>query len=286
MTSKYTPIIFFGFSLALLLFGVLVPWILKKKSKKDGLPPAQPLNRRERRAAEQKKEQFEQKCIAAEEDMKRRVATLRYDVNGVTKYANDKNMSLYQYTKDVLGLVENFFNAYEREAAKMHVVDRFMPNLYYAVMHVIAIDIKAFAGQGSFQPIAMDLIKFVERQFGLASMTDVMARNKGQVQFNDRCDAMARSILHFFLIKEKTGLGFGRLLPFDYLNDAELTEWEEVRRSFNRHAIEGHYVELMRDMDKMDHAERTRHDRQDHDNNRRQRARRIAKQSNRRRSKR
>lgn len=286
MTSKYTPIIYFAFSLALILFAVFVPWILKKKSKKDGLPAAQPLNRRERRAAEQKKEQFEQKCIAAEEDMKKRVATLRYDVNGVTKYAHEKNMSLYQYTKDVLGIVENFFNSYEREAVKMQLVDRFMPNLYYAVMNVVALDIKAYAGDRSYQPIAIDLIKFVERQFCLTSLTDVMARNKGQVQFNDRCDAMARSILHFFRIKEKTGLGYGRLLPFDYLNDAELTDWEEVRRSFNRHAIEGHYVDLMRDMDKMDHSERTRHDRQDHDNNRRQRARRIAKQSNRRRTKR
>lgn len=187
--------------------------------------------------------------------------------------------SLFRFTQEVLERTEDAIVEYENQCTKKHLIEKYMPNYFHVCMKHAADAILIYSGNKGLSAIGDDLMRFVESNFRLKGIQGVFYRHRQHMHYSERCEAMAVAILRFFAQSiAKTTMDYATK-PFDYLTDEDMTDWESVAKEFYRKAIDVHFAEVVKTIERENYSAQTRRDNQEHQKSRRQRASRIKKQS-------
>uniref|UniRef100_A0AAU7PF54 Uncharacterized protein n=1 Tax=Burkholderia phage vB_BgluM-SURPRISE13 TaxID=3159457 RepID=A0AAU7PF54_9VIRU len=189
------------------------------------------------------------------------------------------NWSLFRFTKEVLERTEDAIIEYENQCTKKHLIDQYMPNYFHVCMKHASDAIVLYSGHKGLSAIGDDLMCFVENNFRLKGIQGVFYRHRQHLHYSERCEAMAVAILSYFGQSiAKTTMDYATK-PFDYLGDEDMTDWESVAKEFYRSAIDKHFAEAVKSIERENYSAQARRDNQEHQKSRRQRAARIKKQS-------
>jgi hypothetical protein len=187
--------------------------------------------------------------------------------------------SLFRFTQEVLERTEDAIVEYENQCTKKHLIEKYMPNYFHVCMKHAADAILIYSGNKGLSAIGDDLMRFVESNFRLKGIQGVFYRHRQHMHYSERCEAMAVAILRFFAQSiAKTTMDYATK-PFDYLTDEDMTDWESVSKEFYRKAIDVHFAEVVKTIERENYSAQARRDNQEHQKSRRQRASRIKKQS-------
>lgn len=240
--------------------------------------PAKPLNRRERRQLEFANKSHEEMRERRHNGQKEAFKLFKHTVEQFKFTADNEHHSVHKFTTSMLGLAEVQFQSYAAQCRKKNLLDLFPCPYNYMVMYVVCKEIIEYSKGLGYEHISFELSKFVEKHFQITALRSVIQRHKGRVHYDERCIAMARSILEFFTVDREFDEEVFTL-PMDFYEPSILVTWEHTRKDFYHKAIDQSYNKMMRAADKINYDLKTKRENQVHADNQRQRAKRIAKRS-------
>lgn len=240
--------------------------------------------RAERRATE--KAQKEYARIRAHEWTLQgvRYVDFQKSIKDAQEQAKIHQLSLFKFTQLILGLVEEQIWIYQETCQKKHLIDQYMPNYYHVVMKHGIDAIMIYSDRKNLQSISDELRDFVEEHFRIRNLSGVYHRHRSYLNYTERSECMAVAILSFFSRNIASTTMQYATKPFDFLSDEDMTDFNAVNREFYRTAIDVHYADCAKSIERQNYAVRSQKDSIAHEKNRRQRSSRIKKQ-NRKRSK-
>lgn len=244
-----------------------------------GRPKKKKTSRAERRAVQAAQKAYEEK-----RDREWAIQGFKYkefkdELVNMVEQAKIHNWSLFKFTKDVLMMTEDTMVEYEQNCTKQALIDVYMPNYFHVVMKHACDAILEYSGRKGLSGIGMELMAFVESNFRIKGIQGVFYRHRQHLHYSDRCEAMSVAILSFFGQNiAKTTMDYATK-PFDYLSEEDMTEWDLVVKEFFRTAIDEHFANAVKHIERTNYAAQTRLDNKEHQKNRRQRSARVKKQN-------
>lgn len=192
----------------------------------------------------------------------------------------NSNMPFIDGVNNILAVAERELKTYRARAHKQDDTDNFI-SMNDVVIGVKVCEAVVFYAQRckvtDMGCIGMALMKFVEHNFRVRHLNGVLYRNKGTVSHSVRCSSMAHSILKYFNDYGLEDEYVSTSVPFDYLPEQWLFENEVFRREFFELAIDETYASMMKAAVKNPFSKSERLRNLEHENNRKQRRRRVTK---------
>jgi hypothetical protein len=189
--------------------------------------------------------------------------------------------STFTFGKYVLEELEKAVLLYTNASTNQGRISTTVSAYQWILFHHVAKVILEYSNGKGLQAIALELIKISEKYYKLKGLNGVLYRHKGHIHYNDRCEGMSIAILNFFVQHVPTGTLEEAMYPFDMLPVSEVYSDEMFRRTFYQKAIDVTYAEVMEQVEKTNYAAQARKDQQEHEKNRRQRAKRVTRKNRR-----
>lgn len=238
-----------------------------------------PLTRKERRAI-----QFADQS-EADIESRSRVFQARFLAdfkNNVRQATFGPDMSFIDAVNNLLAIAEREIEQYRNRAHKKTVAEN---NISIHDVYVVGSICTAIIQMASARRvndltcINQALMRFVESNLRIRHLNAVLYRHKGSVAKSIRAAAMARCIIEYY--RHSDTIDVSEIAPFDYLGPTQMTENEVARRDFFEKAIDITYINAMKTATREPYSKTERVRNEAHENNRKQRRRRVTKSKNR-----
>ncbi|HEX9136547.1 MAG TPA: hypothetical protein VF905_06340 [Nitrospirota bacterium] len=189
--------------------------------------------------------------------------------------------SVFTFGKNLLAALETAIGDYTCRSMIQGRVENHVSAYQWILMTDVSKALMEYSGGKGLQAIALDLLKICEKYYKLNGLNGVLYRHKGHIHYNDRCDGMSTAIVRFFAQHVPSGAKEAAMAPIDLLSNNELIPNEMFRRTFYIEAIDRTYSEIMKQTERTNFAAQARKDQQEHEKNRRQRAKRVTRKKRR-----